>query len=45
MGAGMLRGWVMIWNMELLLLSAAVVLLLGAVAVVEVVASIRGGGK
>ena len=42
MGVGMLRGRVMIWNIELMVLLAAVVLLLGVVAVAGVVASIRG---
>jgi hypothetical protein len=45
MGVGMLRGLVMIWNMELMVLLTAVVLLLSAVAVVEVVASMRGNDR
>jgi hypothetical protein len=45
MGVGMLRGLVMIWNMELVVLLTAVVLLLSAVAVVEVVASTRGNDQ
>jgi len=40
MGAGMLRGWVMLWNMGLI----AIVLVLGAVALAEVVTSIRRDG-
>jgi len=45
MGAGMLRCWVMLWNIELTALLAAIVLALGAVALVEVVTSIRNGGR
>jgi len=45
MGAGMLRGWVMLWNIELTALLAAIVLVLGAVALVDVVASIRKDGR
>lgn len=45
MGAGMLRGWVTMWNMELMVLLAVVALLLGLVAVMEVVASIRGNDQ
>jgi hypothetical protein len=45
MGAGMLRGWVNIWSLDLVALSAAVVLLLFVVAVVDVVATIRGNGR
>jgi hypothetical protein len=44
MGAGMLRGWVMLWNMGLIALLAAIVLVLGAVALAEVVTSIRRDG-
>ena len=44
MGAGMLRGWVMLWNIELTALLAAIVLVFGAVALVEVVTSIRKDG-
>jgi hypothetical protein len=45
MGVGMLRGLVTIWNMELMVLLTAVVLLLSAVAVVEVVALMRGNDQ
>ena len=45
MGAGMLRGWVSIWSMELVALFATVVLLLCVVAALEVVANIRGAGR
>ena len=45
MGAGMLRGWVMLWSMELIALLAAIVLVLGAAALVEVVTSIRKDGR
>ena len=45
MGAGMLRGWVMLWSIELTALLAAILLALGAVALVEVVTSIRKGGR
>jgi hypothetical protein len=45
MGVGMLRGLVMIWNMELVVLLTAVVLLLSAVAVVDMVASMRGNDQ
>ena len=44
-GAGMLRGWVMLWSIELTALLAAIVLALGAVALVEVVTSIRKDGR
>jgi hypothetical protein len=43
-GAGMLRGWVMLWSMGLTALLAAVVLV-GALALVEVAASIRRDGR
>ncbi len=42
MGAGMLRGWVMLWNMELTWLLAGTVLAASAGALVEIVAAIRG---
>jgi len=45
MGAGMLRGWVMLWNIELAALLAAIVLVLGAIALVEVVTSICKDGR
>jgi len=45
MGVGMLRGLVTIWNMELMVLLTAVVLLLSAVAVVDMVASMRGNDQ
>ena len=45
MGTGMLRGWVMLWNMGLTALLAAIVLVSGAVAVTEVVTSIRRDGR
>lgn len=38
---GMLRGWVMLWNMELTWLLAATVLAAAAGALVEIVAAIR----
>ena len=41
MGAGMLRAWVMLWQMGLIGLLAAVALGLGVVAFMHVVASIR----
>jgi hypothetical protein len=42
MGDGMLRGWVMLGNMGLTALLAAVVLGVCALALVEVAAAIRG---
>jgi hypothetical protein len=45
MGVGMLRGLVTIWNMELMVLLTAVVLLLSAVAVMEMVGLMRGNDQ
>ena len=45
MGAGMLRGWVMLWSIELIALLAASSWSLGAVALVEVVTSICKDGR
>jgi tetrahydromethanopterin S-methyltransferase subunit E len=45
MGAGMLRAWVMLWNMGLTALLAAVALGLGVVAFMHVVASIRDDSR
>jgi hypothetical protein len=44
MGTAMLRGWVMLWNMGLTALLAAIMLFLGAVALTEVVTSVRRDG-
>ena len=41
MGSGMLRGWVMLWNMELTWLLTGTVLATGAGALAEIVAAIR----
>jgi hypothetical protein len=40
--AGMLRGWVMLWNMELMWLLFGTVLVVAAGALIEVVVAIRG---
>lgn len=41
MGAGMLRGWVMLWSMELTWLLAATALAVAAGVVAETVATLR----
>ena len=40
-GAGVLRGWIMLWNMELTWLLAGTVLAVAGAALLETVAAIR----